>query len=221
MNGQKRNHKINQLMHNDNSNCYDIEKESNDSFFFVTDNGVRYVAEFTNNNMGMDFNESKILEFSFYHSDKSTNHDKKVSSTIAIILKPYLNDSLNIVYYICDQTDGKHHARRRLFLRWYRDLSTLELVLYETKVTDNEWHTMKSCRLRRTLPSIYHKNHCGADTFKHTLPPAIFYNACCASLFFFVKYYNFFTQTIARVVTIYYFYNVRDKQTTLSIKQPI
>lgn len=137
MNGQKRNHKINQLMHNDNSNCYDIEKESNDSFFFVTDNGVRYVAEFTNNNMGMDFNESKILEFSFYHSDKSTNHDKKVSSTIAIILKPYLNDSLNIVYYICDQTDGKHHARRRLFLRWYRDLSTLELVLYETKVTDN------------------------------------------------------------------------------------
>jgi len=59
-------------MLNSISTCYDIKKESDDSFFFVTDNGVTYVAEFTVNDFGLDFNNSTIFEFSFYHSSEFT-----------------------------------------------------------------------------------------------------------------------------------------------------
>lgn len=87
---------------------------------------------------GYDFITSKDIHYTIYFDDdqplggcdtyqfiiqkvehQRSPHDPKVEQTILTIVNQFFAEYLNVLLYICDDSDGREAKRNRLFLSWF------------------------------------------------------------------------------------------------------
>lgn len=95
---------------------------------FVTKNGVVYLVSFV---LYPVLNDD--ASFSFYSfnidrcSEKKGQDDIKVRNTVAFILNLFFEKHNDAIITVTDCSDSKQAARRRLFSRWFEQLSDNQL----------------------------------------------------------------------------------------------
>ncbi len=95
---------------------YDFLKEGDSTYYFNTDNGLKYKAYF------VEFSASfyKLFSFSFDKEEGGgAPFDPRVKDTIISVLRDFFDTENYVLGYTCDVTDGKEMARKRLFDRWF------------------------------------------------------------------------------------------------------
>lgn len=85
-----------------------------------------------------------FFEFSFEpvidasDSDKKRfPFDEKVRNTIAYALIRFFEDTENILYYVCDSSDGRQLSRERLFKKWFADMQPFHVSQLEVSLSDD------------------------------------------------------------------------------------
>lgn len=125
------------------SSCYEIKKESNDSFFFVTETGVKYEAVFRHSKLFYDYEcyNSRLYEFSFSTEPELTRENKtksnKTTNTLLSIISQYMNDEETILIYVCDPIQNRKYARERLFRNWFNKFSYENHVLIDNMISND------------------------------------------------------------------------------------
>lgn len=118
---------------------YEITKEKDGFYSFVTKHGITYYAYF--------------LDYSGYHSaftdvytfniepedDRSHPIDKQIALTVVHILKLFFSRHENAMIMICDNLDGKEMKRERLFSRWFASYNDGSLRKYDASVCANDY----------------------------------------------------------------------------------
>lgn len=89
---------------------------------FITDNNVIYdillskSPTLINDKQYTDF----IYEISFYCNQFKILPDYKIKNTIISFLQDFfMENTNNILFYICDSSDGRHLYRNKLFEKWF------------------------------------------------------------------------------------------------------
>jgi len=97
---------------------YEVYYAPNGDFVFATDFDIHYLISFENEEPlgGCD-----TLQFVIQKIEKKRSpHDPKVEQTILTIIQEFFAENLNVLLYICDDSDGKEASRHRLFLNWFQ-----------------------------------------------------------------------------------------------------
>ena len=95
---------------------YDFLKRGDSTYYFETDNGLKYKAYF------IEFSSAfyKLYSFSFDKEEGGFGaFDPRVKDTIISVLEDFFDVDNHILGYTCDVTDGREMARKRLFDRWF------------------------------------------------------------------------------------------------------
>ena len=94
---------------------YDFQKAGDATYYFETDNGLRYRAYF------IEFSATfyKMYSFSFEKERGDGAYDSRVKDTRISVLADFFDADNYILGYTCDVTDGREMARKRLFDRWF------------------------------------------------------------------------------------------------------
>ena len=98
---------------------YDFHKADDATYYFETDNGLKYKAYF------IEFPATfyKLYSFSFEKEEGTAPYDGRVKDTIVAILADFFDAENYVLGYTCDVTDGREMARKRLFDRWFEQES--------------------------------------------------------------------------------------------------
>ena len=86
---------------------------------FITDYGVKYTISFVTEEY-VGGCETYQFVIKRKKPDKRLPHDPKVEQTILTIIQEFFAENLNVLLYICDDSDGKEASRHRLFLNWFQ-----------------------------------------------------------------------------------------------------
>lgn len=88
---------------------------SNDTYHFVTESGIEYVAYFLDySKYGPDFYTFNFEKVSS-SLEKSFSPGLYVLDTICQILSDFFQKRTNALLIVCDSSDGREEGRRRLF----------------------------------------------------------------------------------------------------------
>ena len=95
---------------------YKFRKADDATYYFQTDNGLKYKAYF------IEFPATfyKLYSFSFEKEEGRAPYDSRVEDTIITILSDFFDSENYVLGYTCDVTDGREMARKRLFNRWFQ-----------------------------------------------------------------------------------------------------
>ena len=95
---------------------YDFIKADDATYYFETENGLKYRAYF------IEFPSPfyKLYSFSFDKEDGCAPYDSRVKDTIVSVMADFFDEQNHILGYTCDVTDGRELARKRLFDRWFK-----------------------------------------------------------------------------------------------------
>jgi hypothetical protein len=99
--------------------------ENGREYAFITDNGIIYSVRLLKGTHYFRNIEPfiPVYELSIAvkngHSTLFAPTDKRVQLTIMAILKDFFSININSLLYICDNNDGRHHARKRKFDAWF------------------------------------------------------------------------------------------------------
>jgi hypothetical protein len=97
-----------------------------DYYSFITEAEAEYACYFQPfDSLFSDFPKiaSKVYGFSLVLLEKPVKAmglDKRIAATVVTILKDFLNRKVNIVIYICDNSDNREKARYHKFTHWFR-----------------------------------------------------------------------------------------------------
>ena len=94
---------------------YDFRKANDATYYFETDNGLRYRAYF----ISFPAPFYTLYSFSFEREEGVGAYDARVKDTIVTVLHDFFEAENYILGYTCDVTDGREMARKRLFDRWF------------------------------------------------------------------------------------------------------
>jgi len=61
--------------------------------------------------------------------DSNPPYDRRIEITIVAIISVFLSEMENSVIYICDDSDNRHHIRKRKFDEWLKKNQTGELEI--------------------------------------------------------------------------------------------
>lgn len=61
--------------------------------------------------------------------DSNPPYDRRIEITIVAIISVFLSEKENSVIYICDDSDNRHHIRKRKFDGWFKKNQTGELEI--------------------------------------------------------------------------------------------
>ena len=95
---------------------YDFRKTDDATYYFETDNGLKYRSYF----IEIPSTFYTLYSFSFDKEEGSVAYDKRVKDTIVTILADFFDADNYILGYTCDVTDGREMARKRLFDSWFK-----------------------------------------------------------------------------------------------------
>ena len=111
---------------------YDFRKADDATYYFETDNGLKYRAYF------IEFPSTfyKLYSFSFEKEEGNAPYDPRVQDTIITVLADFFDAENYILGYTCDVTDGREMARKRLFDRWFKQANDNSLRKIDFQ-TDN------------------------------------------------------------------------------------
>ena len=94
---------------------YDFRKADDATYYFETDNGLRYRAYF----IAFPATFYTLYSFSFEKEEGAGAYDPRVKDTIVTVLHDFFDAENYVLGYTCDVTDGHERARKRLFDRWF------------------------------------------------------------------------------------------------------
>ena len=118
---------------------YQLTIDNNGAYSFITEAKVVYKLVFTellDQNLPPNYC-GKVFDFSFYPNEKN-KYDQKVSNTINYIIKEVFKNIHNILIFICDTSDNRHHARLRLFINWFRNNNNCDYEMDEVQISNDE-----------------------------------------------------------------------------------
>ncbi len=97
---------------------YKVTYSPNGDFVFATSLNIHYLISFeTEQSMGgCETYQFVIQKLDNQHSP----YDAKVEQAILAILYEFFEERLNVLLYMCDDSDGREANRNRLFLTWFR-----------------------------------------------------------------------------------------------------
>ena len=97
---------------------YYVMLSPKDNYIFETERGIHYSISFEEETPigGCD-----SYQFIIEKIDKvRSSHDAKVEQTILAILDEFFAEHLDVLLYMCDDSDGREANRNRLFLAWFK-----------------------------------------------------------------------------------------------------
>ena len=95
---------------------YDFQKADDATYYFETDNGLRYRAYF----ISFPATFYTLYSFSFEKEEGVVGaYDARIKDTIVTVLHDFFDAENYVLGYTCDVTDGREMARKRLFDRWF------------------------------------------------------------------------------------------------------
>jgi hypothetical protein len=105
---------------------YQIFQTSKREYSFTTSSGCIYHCYFFD--FGTAFDDypdlaPKVFGFNLdlkYKPEGKIGLDKRIGETVVTILQAFLNDQVNAVVYICDNSDAREKARFHKFTNWFR-----------------------------------------------------------------------------------------------------
>ncbi len=106
------------LEHINERSPYYVMLSPKDNYIFETERGIHYSISFEEETPigGCD-----SYQFIIEKIDKvRSSHDAKVESTILAILDEFFAEHLDVLLYMCDDSDGREANRNRLFLAWFK-----------------------------------------------------------------------------------------------------
>jgi hypothetical protein len=112
------------LDHINERSPYYVMLSPKDNYIFETERGIHYSISFEEETPigGCD-----SYQFIIEKIDKvRSSHDAKAESTILAILDEFFAEHLDVLLYMCDDSDGREANRNRLFLSWFRKHAALE-----------------------------------------------------------------------------------------------
>ena len=97
---------------------YEVSYAPNGDFVFSTNLGIHYLISFENETPmgGCDTFQFVIQKLDHQRSP----HDAKVEQTVLAILDVFFDEHLDVLLYMCDDSDGREANRNRLFLAWFK-----------------------------------------------------------------------------------------------------
>ena len=106
------------LEHINERSPYYVMLSPKDNYIFETERGIHYSISFEEETPigGCDSYQFIIEKIDKFRS----SHDAKVESTILAILDEFFAEHLDVLLYMCDDSDGREANRNRLFLTWFK-----------------------------------------------------------------------------------------------------
>ena len=87
-------------------------------YIFETDNGIHYTISFEEET---SFGGCSTYQFVIEKRERVRSaHDPKVEQTILAIVNQFFQENLDVLLYMCDDSDGREANRNRLFLAWFK-----------------------------------------------------------------------------------------------------
>ena len=84
---------------------------------FVTSQGIHYTIYFDDD---QPLGGCATFQFIIQKVEhKRSSHDPLVEQTILTIVDQFFTEHLNVLLYICDDSDGREAKRNRLFMSWF------------------------------------------------------------------------------------------------------
>lgn len=88
------------------------------SYIFETTRGIHYSISFEED---APLGGCNTYQFIIEKIDKvRSSHDAKVEPTILAIIEEFFEEHLDVLLYMCDDSDGREANRNRLFLTWFQ-----------------------------------------------------------------------------------------------------
>ncbi len=109
-------------------------------YFFTTENSIDYEVDFVQNKSNFDEFLS-VFEITITLANKKTPPlDSRVEITLIEILRHVFAENDKSVIYICDNSDNRHHSRKRKFDAWYNKfkMNDIEKIDSEIKLSGTE-----------------------------------------------------------------------------------
>lgn len=97
---------------------YEVRYSPNGKFFFGTSLGIHYLISFEDETPMGGCNTFQFVIQKL--ENLRSPHDAKVESTILAILDEFFAEHLDVLLYMCDDSDGREANRNRLFLAWFK-----------------------------------------------------------------------------------------------------
>lgn len=97
---------------------YEVRYSPNGRFIFGTSLGIHYLISFEDET---PLGGCNTYQFVIRKMDNQPSpHDPKVEQTILAILDEFFAEHLDVLLYMCDDSDGREANRNRLFLAWFK-----------------------------------------------------------------------------------------------------
>ena len=97
---------------------YKVKQSPYGEFRFETELGISYSISFEEE---MPVGGCNTYQFVIRKMDDCKSpHDAKVEQTILAILDEFFAEHLDVLLYMCDDSDGREANRNRLFLAWFK-----------------------------------------------------------------------------------------------------
>ena len=97
---------------------YKVSYAPNGDFVFATSLGIHYLISFEDE---QPLGDCDTYQFVIQKLDKQHSpHDPNVEDTILVIIDEFFAKHLDILLYMCDDSDGREANRNRLFLAWFK-----------------------------------------------------------------------------------------------------
>jgi hypothetical protein len=109
---------------------YEVSYAPNGDFVFATSLGIHYLISFTDEEPVGGCTTFQFVIQKIEHS--RSPHDAKVEQAILAILNVFFAEHLDVLLYMCDDSDGREANRNRLFLAWFKKHATPERFTIRT-----------------------------------------------------------------------------------------
>lgn len=97
---------------------YEVFYAPNGDFVFATSLNIHYLISFEAEE---PLGECDTFQFVIRKLESHRSpHDAKIEKAILAILEVFFKEHLNVLLYMCDDSDGREANRNRLFLTWFR-----------------------------------------------------------------------------------------------------
>jgi hypothetical protein len=80
--------------------------------------------------------------------------DKRIASTVATILKAFLDEKENAVVYICDNSDNREKARFHKFYHWFKQFNDGSIVQLRGVIRAGNINILNALLIHKDNPQL-------------------------------------------------------------------
>ena len=114
---------------NEHAHCY-VMLSPKGGYIFETEGGIHYTISFEEDT---PIGGCNTFQFVIEKMEKvRSGYDAKIEQTILAILNEFFVEHLDVLLYMCDDSDGREANRNRLFLTWFKKYAAPERFTIRT-----------------------------------------------------------------------------------------